>query len=351
MPNSDGIMTGIDTKHVELATMKLGFVLYPGCIPSGLFATHDLLEAANQLSGSRFFEVVWVSEPALAGKEIATGTRFAKSSPPIRSQASITDKALDALLIPGTWVRATEELSRCIEDNEKLLTALKNVSSDTSLHGYCTSVCFIAKTGRLNHNRATSTWWLSDYYRKNFPDVNWEFNQAFVQGETYTCASGVNGHLPTAMYLVEKHLGPDILRKVTKVMLLPRPESFQSPFQKLDVMSANSTEMQKLRRIVEETKASEITNTMLSKALYLSERTLARRIQSATGESTKGFARLIKLNQASEALILTNDPVNTISEKLGYPDDRSFRRVFKNVTGYSPGKYREHFKRVSFEDS
>jgi len=57
------------------------------------------------------------------------------------------------------------------------------------------------------------------------------------------------------------------------------------------------------------------------------------------------FMRMVKLNQASESLILTNMSISAISEQLGFVDDTTFRRSFKNVSGYTPGDYRQVFKR------
>lgn len=150
------------------------------------------------------------------------------------------------------------------------------------------------------------------------------------------------------MHLIGKHLGEKVLRDVTKIMLLPRPETVQQPFQKVDMLAMNSPLMRKIQMWVEQHPAASHSTSELANATHLSERTLARRIKAASGETTMGLMRLIKLNQASEALILTDSSINIVSDQIGYQDDRSFRRTFKRVTGYTPGEYRETFKRPVF---
>ena len=327
--------------------MHVGLALYPGCIPSGLFAASDLLEAANQLSGERYFHTTWVSDPEHLYKGISSSFSPHMSGPSLVPEKSIHDIDLDVLLLPGMWIRSIQELEQNLEQNQGLTNTLSKLDDNTTLHGYCSSVSFLALTGRINALPATSTWWLADYYRRQFPTVNWDFGKTFIEGSTFSSASGVNGYLPTAMHLVEKNLGPQVLREVSKVMLLPRPEPVQQPFQKVELMSLNDPFMRRIRQWVEAKPVSDISAPRLAQAMNISERTLARRIKATTGESTISFVRLIKLNQASEALIMSKDPIQSISDKAGYEDDRTFRRAFKKVTGYTPGTYRDTFKRPS----
>ncbi len=324
-------------------------MLYPGCIPSGLFAASDLLEAANQLVGERFFKFLWVGDHEILETGVHSSNVNRHNGIKLYPELDIREAELDAVLIPGMWIRSLAEMDQNLTLNQNLSKTLSTLEDRIYLHGYCTSVSFIAKTGRLDHRQATSTWWLSNYFVNGYKNVDWDFSKTFVQGANFTCASGVNGYLPTAMHLVEKHLGSIVLRNVTKVMLLPKPEPVQQPFQKVDLLALNDDTMRKIHVWVESRPASELTTAELAKALHVSERTLFRKVKAATGESTMGFMRLIKLNQASEELILTNRPVSSISNSAGYSDDRTFRRIFKKVTGYTPLEYRQTFKRPNLE--
>lgn len=40
--------------------MRIGLLLYPGCMPAGLFAFADLLHAASRRAGRPMFETVYV---------------------------------------------------------------------------------------------------------------------------------------------------------------------------------------------------------------------------------------------------------------------------------------------------
>jgi AraC-like DNA-binding protein len=77
----------------------------------------------------------------------------------------------------------------------------------------------------------------------------------------------------------------------------------------------------------------------------MSERTLARKVRAETGVAAGGYARRIKLGQVGERLTLTSAPVSTISAELGFSSDSNMRRMFKELTGFTPAQYRQRFAR------
>jgi AraC-like DNA-binding protein len=72
----------------------------------------------------------------------------------------------------------------------------------------------------------------------------------------------------------------------------------------------------------------------------------ARKVSAATGSPVASYLRRIKLNQASERLIHTTVPANTISAELGFSSDSSMRRMFKDLTALTPTEYRQAFGRT-----
>ena len=52
------------------------------------------------------------------------------------------------------------------------------------------------------------------------------------------------------------------------------------------------------------------------------------------------FVNRHRIDLAKQMLYTTNEPIYTISEKIGFDNDRSFRRVFKKYEGIGPLEYR-----------
>lgn len=311
--------------------MKIGLLLYPDCIPSGLLAFSDLLMAANLRTGTAIFEYSWLSEQGGTvscsnGLELAT--------------KELASECIDGLLVPGAW---RDQTSIQQKEDGPLVKAIADLDRSVLLMGYCTGVHLVAQTGRLNHHPATTTWWLQDTVRQQFPDVQWQMNNTFVLNTGNATAAGVNGYLPIALALIARLGGENVADDIRKYMVLPRPVQQNTPFQELPLLLQQGQWMRRIFLWVEKTPAARLRITELASHMNMTPRTLGRRISAITGYKSAELMRLIKLNQASDQLIGTNKTVDTISENLGFSDDTSLRRSFTKLTGMTPGEYRRAF--------
>ncbi len=322
--------------------MKIGMCVYPGCVVSGLFAFAEMLEVANQRTGKKQFETIWVGqnqEPV----PVSVGGRETVVS--IVPRESLLDKSLDAILLPGFWTQGQLQVETSLAAYEGLLSTLKEVPEATRVWAYCSSVCLLAETGRLDNQLATSTWWMADYLQKRYRTVGWRFSQTCIIEPANTTASGVNGYLPIAQDLIASVCGQEVLRDIVDLMVVPKPETNSQPFQFISLMSLEDPLMRQVYVWVENTPAKELTITALARQLNQTERTLARKVKLETGLSCAQFMRLVKLHQAGESLIYSSLPVSAISDRFGFSDDAAFRRTFKKVSNYTPTEYRQTFRR------
>ena len=91
---------------------------------------------------------------------------------------------------------------------------------------------------------------------------------------------------------------------------------------------------------VQRSPATDLRLPALAKALGLSPRTQARRVQAHTGLTVALWMRRIKLRQASEALCDTPLPLKRIAEDLGFASEAGLHRAFRQATGQTPLAYR-----------
>ncbi|MGZ9583613.1 helix-turn-helix domain-containing protein [Paenibacillus marinisediminis] len=78
----------------------------------------------------------------------------------------------------------------------------------------------------------------------------------------------------------------------------------------------------------------------LSDEFNINAKYVSRLFKEHTGQKFVDFLIEIRLQEAKRLLRETQIPVQTIAEQVGYTSAISFGRVFKKVTGYSPGEYR-----------
>jgi len=85
----------------------------------------------------------------------------------------------------------------------------------------------------------------------------------------------------------------------------------------------------------------------------LSERSFKRRFSQATGHSPIDYVQRLRIEEGKRRLERTTAPIDEIAWQVGYEDPAFFRRLFKRLTGISPGAHRRTFQMPSgdFTDS
>ena len=79
----------------------------------------------------------------------------------------------------------------------------------------------------------------------------------------------------------------------------------------------------------------------LAKACCVSESTIYHLFQRELGQTPVSFLNSIRINVAIEQLENTSQSISAISESVGFRSENHFRRVFADLTGMTPLKYRK----------
>lgn len=95
----------------------------------------------------------------------------------------------------------------------------------------------------------------------------------------------------------------------------------------------------RVRRVIETSYPFPPKLARVAATLYVSERTLKRRLQEE-GANFQHLVDQVRLERAREFLTGTGMNLNQIADVLGYADAANFTRAFKRWTGVSPSHYR-----------
>jgi transcriptional regulator GlxA family with amidase domain len=328
----------ISSFYAMTKILRIGLLLFPRCMPAGLFAFSDLLNAANRQVGRALFETRFVA--------LQTGLVECAQGVSLHVSETLEHADLDAILVPGFWAESASQVDAMIDESGALISSLARRANTLMLWSYCSGVSLLAASGGLNGQSATVTWWLAETMARRYKKVKWQTEQNCIVNERTATASGVNGHQPIAQALVERYVSTDALHHLIKLMVLPRPVQTHDIFQAASMIEQSSVLLRKLHGLVEQLPAQEITVQRLAERLGMAQRTLARQVMGQTGVSIATYARRIKLNQASERLILTSSSVSAICAELGFSSDSNMRRMFKELTALTPLEYRQRFGRL-----
>ncbi|MEK9816203.1 MAG: DJ-1/PfpI family protein [Limnobacter sp.] len=252
--------------------MKIGLLLYEHCMPAGLMAFNDLLQASNRLSGKVLFETCLVGTSL---KPVQCANQMV-----LTANVLLQETQLDVLLVPGMWTESPSQLPSLLAQHAKLIEQIRQLPEQTKVWSYCTGVCFLADSGRLRRQRATVTWWLANAMQKKYPNVNWLIDSDCVMTQKTATAAGVHGYLLLAQQLIEKSLSKPAFQEFIKLMVLPRPVQQHPAFRSFAFMEQADPLLRKLAAIVTQMPAEQITVQTLAGKLNLSERTLARKVNA-----------------------------------------------------------------------
>jgi len=78
----------------------------------------------------------------------------------------------------------------------------------------------------------------------------------------------------------------------------------------------------------------------LAKYVHLNPTYFSSQFKHQTGYSFVEYRNMLRINHSKELLSVKDMPVNELAEKIGYKDSKYFIKVFKKLTGMTPGEYR-----------
>jgi len=315
--------------------LRLGLLLYPQCMPAGLFAVADLVAAANLRAGRALFELCWLS---LDGRPVACA-----HGQTLSPQAPLATAGVDAVLLPGLWTSAEADLLTFLQSRPDLIAALKCLPAGVALWSYCTGVALLAASGRLTGQPATATWWLAPLLERLFPQVQWHFDEPVVLGEQACTAAGASGHLPLILQQLAWRMDEAQLRELQEVLMLPQPRQRHAAFRSVELLTLQDPWLRRLLLWAQRTPAMDLNLQSAAAQMNNSPRSLCRHVQQGTGVAAGEWLRLIKLRQAAERLARGAEPVKTLSEALGFSGEAALHRMFKRATGLTPAAYRRMF--------
>jgi AraC-like DNA-binding protein len=97
----------------------------------------------------------------------------------------------------------------------------------------------------------------------------------------------------------------------------------------------------RVRRLLLSQPAGSLNEEDVARAMYVSRRTLTRRLEKE-GSTFRGIREMLMAELAARHLQESDSSVEAVAASLGYHDASNFRRAFRRWYGVTPGAYRRH---------
>ena len=250
----------------------------------------------------------------------------------------------DLIIIPAIHTPWPEALER----NQELVPWIREQHRNgAEVASLCVGAYLLAATGLLDGKACSTHWAHAANFRRTFPDVNLVDDRIMTAEDGIYTSGGAYAYLNLLVYLIEKYAGRDVAIVASKVFMIDIDRDRQSPFIIFEGQKDHGDDrVKEAQQIIESNYPEKITVEELASELALSRRSLERRFKKATANTVVEYIQRVKMEAAKKELETSWKSVNEVMYDVGYSDSRSFRSVFKKVTGLSPVAYRRKYSRA-----
>ena len=324
-------------------TVTVAIVGYSGC---SAWITAGLLE---------LFAIANNARATLPDGRGASAARFAchivsASGRPVRGSHEVTFAAhaprrrYDAAIVPPIWCESLADLEK---QAQRLRTGnafiVRMARRSKIFASTCSGAVLLAQAGLLSGRRATTCWWLVNWFRHAFPDVEMVPDRLVMHDrELWTAAAGT-AYMHLALELVRELAGEPLASATGRLMLVERRRGSQSPFLVPHAAPQQGSEIERAMRYLRQHAGKRLAIAGVCRTLAVSERTLARRFKASLGMSPLSYLQSQRIARARELLEGSKLPLDRIVEQCGYEDVSSFRKLFARQVGMTPRDYRQRF--------
>lgn len=299
---------------------------------SAVFGIQEMLEVANRyLQGAAFrgFDAYVVTTLGAEGPAMVNAI-------PMVVDADVAD----VVIIPPSLM----DSARIEADSQTVAWLTVQAEHGATLCSVCAGAFLLAEAGLLDGHVATTHWALASVFRHRYPKTHLRVEEMIVDEGNRITAGGVTAYLDLTLHLISRYAGERVARQVGSHFLIDHRGRRQSAYQRfLPDTNHGDTVLARAQQILERDFRKALRIGALASEAGVSERTLLRRFRNVLGLTPVQYLQALRLERARELLESSRDSVDRITQRVGYEDVSSFRRLFKQATGISPAEYRRKF--------
>lgn len=255
-------------------------------------------------------------------------------------------KKTDLVFIPAL----SGELKRAVEINKEFIPwIIRQYNNGAEIASLCIGSFLLASTGLLNGKECSSHWLTANEFRDMFPEVTLVDGRIITEEQGLYSSGGASSYWNLLVYLVEKYTDRETAILASKVFAIEIDRKSQSPFIMFNGQKKHEDEpIKKAQEFIEHNVSDRISVEDLALKYAIGKRHFERRFKKATNNTPVEYIQRVKIEAAKKHLETSTKNINEVMYDVGYSDTKSFRTVFKKITGLSPIDYRNKYNREAF---
>jgi transcriptional regulator GlxA family with amidase domain len=310
--------------------MRISVLALDDLFDTGLTVLLDAFKLANnfsamQMGGTPHFDVSIVG----VRRRVRSGQGFA-----IPVQAITPDLKPDWVIVPALNTGRPEQLVPALDraDVRKATAQLLTWHAEgVRLAASCIGSFILAETGLLDHQEATTTWWLAPLFRQRYPKVLLDESRMLVPSDVGVTAGAAMGHLDLALWLIRK-ASPELAAVVSRY-LLADIRSSQAAYIIPNHLAQADPLILRFEQWSRKNLKQGFSLQHAAKALATSARTLQRRCEAVLGKSPLAYFQDLRVERARSLLHGSGLDVDAIAAEVGYVDGATLRTLLRQRLG------------------
>jgi len=249
----------------------------------------------------------------------------------------------DVVIVPALY----GDLKKAIEANKDAIPWLRRLyENGTEAASLCIGAFLLAATGILNGKKCSTHWAFYEPFQEMYPEVELVDGAIITdQGNIYS-SGGANSIWNLLLYLVEKYTNREMAIMVAKFYAVDIDRDNQKAFTIFKGQKSHTdSEILTVQEYIEAKYTSVLTIEELADHVNISRRSFERRFKDATGNNVMEYVRRVRVEAAKRDFEMTRKNISDVMYDVGYSDTKTFRDVFKKITGLTPIEYRNKYNK------
>jgi len=320
-----GAGIGRNSSFGIIFAMRVHVLALDGVFDLGLSAVLDAMQTANELaeifgfSSERFdVRVVGVTKSIKTAQGLTVPVQAAGAKTP------------ECVVVPAIGFKMPEALEAALgrPDVRKAATLLQHWERRGALMtAACIGTFVMAESGLLDHQRATTTWWLVPMFRRRYPSVLLDESQMVVKSGRFVTAGAALSHMDLALWII-RGVSPKLAALTAKYLIVDsRPT--QSAYALTDHLVHSDPVVQRFEDWARARLKQGFSLDDAARAAGSSKRTLARHMQAVLGKSPLSFFQSLRVERAVHLLKTSEASVDEIAARVGYADGSTLRNLLR----------------------
>jgi len=249
----------------------------------------------------------------------------------------------DLIVIPGF----NGEPKDIVRKNAAIVQWIKEMNkAGSEVASLCVGSFFLAEAGLLNGRTATSHWAVTDQMKSRYPSINVQSDRIITDHDGIYTSGGGFSSIKLILYLIEKFCGRESALWISKRFSVDIDQVSQAHFAVFTGQHQhNDDEILKSQAYIEQNYSADISMDKVSALTSTGKRNFIRRFKAATNNTPTEYLQRVRVEAAKKALEDKDWQINEIMNVAGYEDVKTFRTIFKRMTGLSPRDYRKKYSR------